>query len=602
MDFFVLPLIGIVGGYLISKNKTKSCNDKPPALKLKKIGKEAFTTAGKKVNYLPNTEVPSQNYPVTNVKQLVDTVQEYTNPNTATDKYFDQNMYESMQNANVKVGNTPQQIYSLSGNYVDSKAFVHNNMVPFDGGKIKGYTHNVNLAETILDNMSGSGAQLVKKIEQAPLFKPEKNMNWANGMPNYSDFMQSRVAPGMRNNNAKPFESETVGPGLNQGYTNTGSGGFNSGMEARDKWLPKTVDELRITTNPKLEYDLNGHQGPSYSHITNPGIIGRVEKNQPDRFYVNSQDRWLTTTGAEKGETLRPIQEMGILRRNSSDINYSGPAGNTERGAGYIPQEHEESKRQKTEIQSILSGAAPGKGSNLDYPSSESYTNYNNHRTTVRSVDSFRSGFSGAIGAVVAPLMDILKPSRKEEVSENVRVYGTSGTAVPSNYVNNPFDTTSTTIKETTLYSPSFNISSQKEGNYVNNYKPADLTQRNTTSCENYGGVGRNNMGSMVYDGAYNQTNNDIKSQTIYNTPNMGGTQIFNQHMNINCSKSDSNCLDNRFFTPSSIIPLPPSKEHYGNMGPPQQLNQQIEMQRNTSDILNAFRENPYTHSLTTSV
>ena len=406
----------------------------------------------------------------------------------------------------------------------------------------------------------------------------------------------------MRNNNAKPFESETVGPGLNQGYTNTGSGGFNSGMEARDKWLPKTVDELRITTNPKLEYDLNGHQGPSYSHITNPGIIGRVEKNQPDRFYVNSQDRWLTTTGAEKGETLRPIQEMGILRRNSSDINYSGPAGNTERGAGYIPQEHEESKRQKTEIQSILSGAAPGKGSNLDYPSSESYTNYNNHRTTVRSVDSFRSGFSGAIGAVVAPLMDILKPSRKEEVSENVRVYGTSGTAVPSNYVNNPFDTTSTTIKETTLYSPSFNISSQKEGNYVNNYKPADLTQRNTTSFENYGGVGRNNMGSMVYDGAYNQTNNDIKSQTIYNTPNMGGTQIFNQHMNINCSKSDSNCLDNRFFTPSSIIPLPPSKEHYGNMGPPQQLNQQIEMQRNTSDILNAFRENPYTHSLTTSV
>ena len=174
---------------------------------------------------------------------------------------------------------------------------------------------------------------------------------------------------------------------------------------------------------------MNGHQGPSYSHITNPGIIGRVEKNQPDRFYVNSQDRWLTTTGAEKGETLRPIQEMGILRRNSSDINYSGPAGNTERGAGYIPQEHEESKRQKTEIQSILSGAAPGKGSNLDYPSSESYTNYNNHRTTVRSVDSFRSGFSGAIGAVVAPLMDILKPSRKEEVSENVRVYGTSGTA-----------------------------------------------------------------------------------------------------------------------------------------------------------------------------
>lgn len=607
MDLLALPLIALGGLYVISKEKSQTCNDNNTPSnslkkKLKKVGTESFTNMGKQKNYLPNTDTPPQNYPVSNIKQLVDTIQEYPNPNAATDKYFDQSMYESMQNANVKVGNTPQQIYSLSGNYVNSKAFTHNNMVPFDGGKIKGYTYDVNLAETILDNMAGTGSQVVKKIEQAPLFKPEKNMNWAHGMPNYTDFMQSRVAPGMRNNNVKPFESETVGPGLNQGYTTTGSGGFNSGMESRDSWLPKTVDELRIATNPKLEYDLNGHQGPSYSHVTNVGIIGRVEKNQPDRFYINSQDRWLTTTGAEKGETLRPIQEMGILRRNSNEINYSGPAGNAERGAGYAPQEHEESKRREPEIKTILTGATPGKGSNLSYPTLKTYTNYNNHRSTVREVESFGSGFSHAIGAAIAPLMDILRPSRKEEVSENVRVYGTSGTAVPSNYVNNPFDTTATTIKETTLYSPHFFVDNQKEGQYVNTYKPMDLTQRNTSSVENYGGVGRNAQGNMIYDAAYNQHNNDIKSQTIYNTPNMGGTQMFNQQMNISCSKSDTNCLDNRFFTPSSIIPLPPAKEQYGNVGPPQQLNQQIEMQRNTPDILNAFRENPYTHSLTTSV
>lgn len=605
MDLLALPFIAIAGLYVISNEKSKSCNDetsKSLKSKLKKIGKESFTNMGKKTNYLPNTDTPPQNYPVSNIKQLVDTVQEYPNPNAATDKYFDQNMYETMQNANVKVGNTPQQIYALSGNYVDSKAFTHNNMVPFDGGKIKGYTYDVNLAETILDNMAGTGSQVVKKIEQAPLFKPEKNMNWAHGMPNYTDFMQSRVAPGMRNNNVKPFESETVGPGLNQGYTTTGSGGFNSGMESRDSWLPKTVDELRIATNPKMEYDLNGHQGPSQSHVTNVGIIGRVEKNHPDRFFINSQDRWLTTTGAEKGESLRPIQEMGILRRNSTDVNYSGPAGNSERGAGYAPQEYEEAKRHLPRTPSIIPGAAPGKGSNLDYPTSNSYTNYNNHRSTVKQVDTIRSGFSNAIGAVVAPLMDILRPSRKEEVSENVRVYGSSGSSVPSNYVNNPYDTTATTIKETTLYSPNFNINNQTEGNYVNTYKTPDLTQRNTTSSETYGGVGRNNTGNMVYDSAYNQNNNDIKSQSIYNTPNMGGTQIFNQQMNVNCSKSVTACLDNRFFTPASIISMPPSKENYGNVGPPQQLNQQIELQRNTPDILNAFRENPYTHSLTTSV
>ena len=71
-------------------------------------------------------------------------------------------------------------------------------------------------------------------------------------------------------------------------------------MESRDQWLPKTVDELRVATNPKLEYNLNNLEGPAQSVIKNPGLIGRVEKQLPDTFYINSQDRWLTTTGGER--------------------------------------------------------------------------------------------------------------------------------------------------------------------------------------------------------------------------------------------------------------------------------------------------------------
>ena len=54
----------------------------------------------------------------------------------------------------------------------------------------------------------------------------------------------------MKMSNVKPFETQNVGPGLNQGYSTAGSGGFNSGMEAREKWIAKSVDELRIKTNP----------------------------------------------------------------------------------------------------------------------------------------------------------------------------------------------------------------------------------------------------------------------------------------------------------------------------------------------------------------
>mgnify|MGYP003349039674 CR=1 FL=1 len=45
-------------------------------------------------NYLPNTNVPPQNYPIMNNKELIDNVQEYPNPNAATDKYFNQNAFE----------------------------------------------------------------------------------------------------------------------------------------------------------------------------------------------------------------------------------------------------------------------------------------------------------------------------------------------------------------------------------------------------------------------------------------------------------------------------------------------------------------------------
>ena len=48
------------------------------------------------------------------------------------------------------------------------------------------------------------------------------------------------------------MESVQVGPGLNQGYEGGPSElGFNNGMESRDTWKPKTVDELRASNNPK---------------------------------------------------------------------------------------------------------------------------------------------------------------------------------------------------------------------------------------------------------------------------------------------------------------------------------------------------------------
>ena len=594
-----IPFIALGGMYIISNQN----NDETINKEVKK--RENFNNMGKPTNTLPNTNIPPQNYPVSNINQLVDTVQEYPNPNAATDKYFNQNLYQDKVNSNQKVGSDPQQIFSLTGNYLDSSQFKHNNMVPFNGGKVKGRMYDANIAESVLDNMAGTGSQLVKKIEQAPLFKPEENMQWAYGMPNNSDFYQSRVNPGMRNNNVKPFDTVMVGPGLDKGYSVNGTGGYNSGMEARDKWLPYTVDQMRVATNPKLEYQLINHEGPAQSAIKNVGVIGRVEKQRPDTFFINTQDRWLTTTGAEKGETLRPIQEMGIIRRNDIVTDYTGPAGPADRKAAYAPENFEPSKRHQSMTCDVPVSTAVGRGPITDGDNNlKSHTNYENNRSTLKQPDMFRSGFGGAIGAVIAPLMDILRPSRKEETVNNARIYGEAGTAVPKSYVINPNDTTTTTIKETTLYSPTFNINNQSDGIYVNNYTAPDLTQRDTTSCQPIGtpGGAATSQGGMIYDAAYRQHNNDIKSSTIQNRPNQGGTQIFNQQMNMSISRQDVNRFDGRMGTPGSVFPSPPSVNTYGKINTPQYYNECAGCERINPDILTAFRNNPYTHSLTTAV
>jgi len=602
-----IPLIALGGMYVVSNQQpSRQSNEN---FKNNHKAKENFNNMGAKQNYLPNTDVPPQNFPVSNISQLVDTVQEYQNPNVATDKYFNQNNYEQKTRNHVQVGQNPQEIYSLTGNYLNSDQFKHNNMVPFFGGKIKGNTYHANTSESVLDNMVGTGSQVIKKIEQAPLFKPEQNMQWAYGMPNNSDFYQSRVNPGMKNNNVKPFDTEYVGPGLDKGFSLNGSNGYNSGMEARDKWLPYTVDQLRVSTNPKLEYELTNHEGPANSYIKNAAttqMIGRVEKQRPDTFFINSQDRWLTTTGAEKGEALRPIQEMGVVRRNDIKTDYTGPAGPADVKAGYAPENFETTRRTQLQSLDVKPSTAMGRGPINDGENFlKSHTNYENHRSTVKQPETMRSGFSGAIGAVIAPIMDAFRPTRKDETAHNVRIYGEATTSVPKGYVYNPNDTTPTTIKETTLVAQNFNINNQKESLYVNNYTSPDLTQRDTTSCEYYTAAGgyATGYGDMSYEAAYKQHNNDIKSQTIMNRPNQGGTQIFNQQMNLSTIKSDSDRLDGRVNPAfSRLSGLPPSTNTYGAIRAPQYYNECVGCDRIQPDILNAFRSNPYTHSLTTSV
>ena len=510
--------------------------------------------------------------------------------------------------------------------------FSHNNMVPFFGGKIRGRGADLNLSESILDNMTGSGSQQITKKEQAPLFRPEDNMQWAHGTPNNSDFFQSRVNPSIGMKNVKPWKEEQVGPGLNQGYNTEGSGGFNSGMQSRNSWLPKNVNELRVKTNPKVTYNLNGHQGPANSENKQRGDIGMVDKNLPDTYFINSPERYFTTKGVETAPAVRGIEKLKDQSRINTTVEYSGAAGRADKLAGKAPENYTESRFPHTygEIKGqahTANGVQPA--SDTDY-GRQGYKPLPNHRSTV-SQQSQYGAIGGAIGAIIAPVMDVLRPSRKENVIGNKRLAGNvQRSGKGGQYIYDPNDVTRTTIREMTEDSP-FHLNVEKSGaggeyvidpndkvkttmkqttenspfhlNFQNQssdaYKVSThqpiANQRDTTNYNDFSAAGNNQTKLHLVDQYTQQRNNNNKQHSEASVH--GNMKMLNSDIN---QRNNTKTTPNpRLWVPSSGHSTTPGVAQHGALHGKQFYQQdKIGTDRINPDVLNAFKKNPYTHSL----
>uniref|UniRef100_A0A6C0HHJ1 DUF5899 domain-containing protein n=1 Tax=viral metagenome TaxID=1070528 RepID=A0A6C0HHJ1_9ZZZZ len=601
MAEIAIPLLALGGMYIMSNQKGGSIHRK-----------EGFTNMTPDRNALPgvNPPTPPINYPTTAAVNQSN-VKYYPNANQATDKYYQKDLYKTVdqQNTNYGVGGSTKQSYSLTGEPIDKECFNHINMVPFFGAKIKGASTDFNVSETILDTLQGQGSQQYNKKEIAPLFQPQKNMQFANGAPNMSDFLQSRVNPSMRMANVKPWEEQKVAPGLNRGFGTDGSAGFNSGMEAREQWLPRTVDQLRVETNPKLSFELAGHQGPAIAYVQNSGSIqtqGKVEKNLPDTYYEVGPDRWFTTTGLEKAQTSRGIEMLQDVNRTSTTAEYFGAGAAKEGEATYVAGAYEPVKRTVLPLcQPALPNAAGRAQPTVADYGSQSYSNLPNNRATMRPQENLGI-VSGIMKAVVSPILDVLRPSRKENVIGNLRPTGNINAAGKNGVIYNPADRTKTTIREMTEAKLDFNhLNVQGQGQdsngyLVEEYQPVNL-QRDSTNKSYSGNAGPSAMTApMNYQSNYAQHNNVNK--TSVNRPNQGGTQVFNQQDNISIHRRDCDRDNNRLWvrSPGSthIATSTPSMESYGTVKIPQSRNTGIECERINPDILTAFKNNPYTQSL----
>ena len=589
-----IPIIAMGGLYMISKQQNNNEDID-----------EGF------VGYadLPNTNLPDENFPDERPMETpeLSITEKLSHDNhyegTAyTDNYFSKKGLVDNNVGGAKTSNT-QQFTSLTGETVNNDYFQHNNMVPFFGRKKTTPNFDANQNEGILDNYLGKGSQQIEKKEQAPLFAPNENYQWAYGAPNQSDFMQSRVNTVNKMANVLPFKQESVAPGVGLGYGTEGANGYNSGMMNRDEWMPKSVDDLRVKTNKKASgVGLFGHEGPAISAIKEMGTIGKMEKHRPERSFKMGQDRLMTTTGLEKGVTLRPLQEDRYTNRPETTVSYTGVAGSENQGV-FVDGEYMPSKHIDLGSVPLSSAYAKGKGGATDGDyGSKSQVVYNNNRTANSQSDYF-GAVGGAIGSVISPLLDVLRPSRKENTIGTLRPYQNASTKVPQTYVFNPADRPGPTIRETTENSK-FHMNSgtnvlNKGGYTVTNVEP-NATHRMNQSDYFYAGnasAGEGTLEPRPYDAEYRQRNNDVKSSTIKGRMVPGNMSMLNHDATLkSCDRTDT--LTNHSTPVPSFSKSTPNVNTMGRLQGNQKIDYGAENNRNGSELLDSLKKNPYALSI----
>ena len=325
--------------------------------------------------------------------------------------------------------------------------FDHNNMVPFQGPKSR-----QNMAEyansALLEKFTGVENFAIERKETEPLFNPTPTLANNFGTPDTIEENLTYIVPSKQRNNELPFEQLRVGPGLNAGYTNIPSGGFQQ-ADGLDYIRPKTVDELRVATNPKISY--HGRVIPGMFMVGKQTAKSAVEKNRPDTFYVNSPDRYFTTTGAYLKEKKRPCVVLKDTNRKASKA-YTGSAAPAYVRQPTAREKYQESDRQNFENDYMRNAYRP------DIWGNDEFGDYGkqgyNPPAQERDITGSRRHITNLLSlvkAITAPLQDIMRTTTKETTEENYRPNGELQAQRPSAGVAwDPNDVARTTIKETT--------------------------------------------------------------------------------------------------------------------------------------------------------
>lgn len=575
MAQIAIPLVIAGALYLMSNNKKEDFTNPLVLDELNKslISDQATNANSDKLNNnLINTKTFYNNIDPTSLS---------ANNSGVYSQYQDKYLLKNSK----KQGDGENLFQTLAGTEVKYNDMNHNNMQIFYNNKSNGASQMSFNNDIKLDTYGGLGSTVIEKKEISSLFKPAENSNNVYGTQNQSDFFQSRVNESLRHANTKPW-AEIKDSG--------GSLGFNSGVVDRDKWMPKQVDELRTTNNPKSNYVQN-YQSPAYqpTAVDRSAEVNQINmvKKKPDTYHMNCGVGGMGPASGEAKPMQFSEQMLTDPNREHTSVSYYGVKGALDT-QGYVTGQANETHRQDLPTNSFTN--LTGNSIYLTKDNSASYKAYTNSRDT--SQDYFGAIQGTFMQTIVDPLVKGLKHTKKTNFTESSS--GAMNLAGPVKHmVFNPKDNLPTTNREMTSEKIGLNHlnierQSQDSKGYITSNPYLGHTQRESTNNSQIGIATSILPMGKSYDAEYNQRS--FEKPLIGRTP-IGNMNMFNSEMNATITGREVAC------DRASPVYIPNVAPHAGQLGMNTVLPQQytnMNDQYNHPDLLKAFKSNPYAQPL----
>lgn len=380
-------------------------------------------------------------------------------------------------NANRESNQRDMFISQLSGQSLKKDTF-HDNMVPFIKNKNQNNQNFDTFSNTLGRHTGSDETYRQKKHEVKSFFDLTPNNSFVYGSPSFTETVSmDRYVASQKRTNEKPFQDIRVGPGLAAGYTAEPVGGLNQ-ANARDYVLPKSIDELRVLTNPKLTFEGRVIAGLKSAQR---GLQAKPFKHRPERYYNSKPERG-NLSSAIKASQLREKYYMKPTQKQQQK-DYYGTIGQSQitkpRKEGAYRRSTKNNYMNPTprnayrEDAWTVSDGANDEGVG-DY-GKNSIENKANERDTTQD-RFYLNNLTTSVKKLITPIADFFRRTRKENFIGNLRPDGNMNARMPSKQtVYDPADITRTTLKEQNIDNNYIGIlSGEKHGT---TYDPNDIAR-----------------------------------------------------------------------------------------------------------------------------